>query len=323
MDWDDRRLSRHLKLRDLAVLLEVVRCGSMGKAALRLSVSQPAISKAIADMESALGVRLLDRGPQGVEPTVYARTLLDRGVVVFDELRQAVKQIEFLADPTSGELTIGTSVVLAEGFVARVVTLLSKRYPRIVFHLSANESGAVYHALAQRTIDLAVARLFAPFDEEHLAAEILFDDRHVVAAGASNPWVRRRGVTLAHLLDGPWVLPPLDSLTGTIVVEAFRANGLAVPRATIVTSSTPARHSLIASGRFLTVLPAFVLSRRAKEAAPRALPIDLPNVSRPIALITWKNRTPSPVAQLFIDCARDMARSLAAAKTAPGSSPGP
>lgn len=91
VEWDDKRLGRHLKLRDLNVLLTVVRCGSMGKAAAELALSQPAVSKAIAEMEFTLGVRLLDRGPQGVEPTIYARALLDRGLIAFDELRQAAR----------------------------------------------------------------------------------------------------------------------------------------------------------------------------------------------------------------------------------------
>jgi len=107
MDWSEQRLGRHLKLRDLNVLLTVARCGSMGKAAAQLAVSQPAISKAISEMEASLRVKLLDRSPRGVEPTIYARALLDRGLNAFDELRQAVQHIEFLADPTAGEVRIG------------------------------------------------------------------------------------------------------------------------------------------------------------------------------------------------------------------------
>src|SRR6516165_2940437 len=124
MDWDEQRLGRHLKLRDLSVLLTVARCGSMGKAAAQLSVSQPAISKAIAEMEYALGVRLFDRGPQGVEPTIYARALLDRCMVAFDELKQGMKHIAFLADPTTGELRIAANHVLAAGLVASVIDQL-------------------------------------------------------------------------------------------------------------------------------------------------------------------------------------------------------
>src|SRR3954465_9159171 len=100
MSWTEQRISRELKLRDLHVLMTVARAGSMGKAASQLSVSQPAISKAIADMEAALGVKLLDRNPRGVVLTVYARALLDRGLVVFDELKQAVEHVNFLANPT-------------------------------------------------------------------------------------------------------------------------------------------------------------------------------------------------------------------------------
>lgn len=313
MEWDEQRLGRYLKLRDLSVLLEVVRRGSMGKAAAQLSVSQPAISKAIAEMESTLGVHLLDRSPQGVEPTIYARVLLDRGLIAFDELRQAVKHIEFLADPTAGEVRVGCSVVLAEGFVATVINQLSQRYPRIVFHLLANESGITSRALEERKVDLAITRLFGQAAEGQ-AAEILYDDRHVVAAGAQNPWARRRGIKLADLMNESWVLPPLDSLTGTIILEAFRASGLDVPSATVVTASTPARYALLATGRFLTILPASVLRLPAKKPAPKALPIELPTVPRPIGIVTLKNRTLSPVAQLFIDCAREVAKPLAKGK---------
>ena len=137
MEWTERRLGRHLNLRDLNVLMTVARCGSMGRAAAQLSVSQPAISKAIADLEYALGVRLLDRSQRGVEPTVYGRALLDRGLNAFDELKQAVKHIEFLADPTAGEVRVGATVVVGSSVIAAAVDRLSRQYPRISVHLLA------------------------------------------------------------------------------------------------------------------------------------------------------------------------------------------
>ena len=156
MEWDSRRIGRRLKLRDLNVLMTVARCGSMGKAAAQLSVSQPAISKAIADMEHTLGVRLLDRSALGVEPTIYASALLDHGVIAFDELQQAIRKIECLVDPTLGHVRIGCSVVLAEGFVAAVINRLSQQYPRMTFYLSAEELGMTYRALEERKVDLAI-----------------------------------------------------------------------------------------------------------------------------------------------------------------------
>src|SRR5262245_31745237 len=93
------RIGRRMKLQDLHVLMTVVQAGSMGKAAQLLNTSQPAISRSIAELESAFGIRLLDRSRRGIEPTEYGRALLDCGVAVFDELRRGVKNIESLTIP--------------------------------------------------------------------------------------------------------------------------------------------------------------------------------------------------------------------------------
>src|SRR5262249_49472883 len=127
------RIGRRIKLQDLHVLMTVVEAGSMGKAAERLHTSQPAISNSIAKLEHALGVRLLDRHPQGIEPTQYGLALLDCGVAVFDDLRQGIKNIDYLADPTAGEVRIGCNPLLAADFVPTVIDAVSRRYPRVVF----------------------------------------------------------------------------------------------------------------------------------------------------------------------------------------------
>src|SRR5437016_3629797 len=129
------RIGRRMKLQDLHVLMTVVQSGSMGKAAERLNTSQPNISRSIAELEHALGVRLLDRHRQGIEPTEYGRALLNCGVAVFDDLQQGVKTIEFLADPAAGEVRIGCTPILGASFVSAVIDRLSRHYPRIVFHL--------------------------------------------------------------------------------------------------------------------------------------------------------------------------------------------
>jgi DNA-binding transcriptional LysR family regulator len=308
MDWDEQRLSRRLKLRDLNVLLTVAGCGSMGKAAERLSISQPAISKVIADMEHSLGVRLLDRNAHGVEPTIYARALLDRSIVAFDELKQAVKHIEFLANPTTGELRIASNIIIATTFISAVVERFCRRYPRVVFHLFAGESGMAYRALEERKVDLVIAPVVEPLTEEHLHAETLYDEVLVVLAGVRNPWSRRRKLDLADLLGASWTLPPPDSLQGRIVVEAFRSKGLELPQATVFTSVTPVRNALLVSGRFVTIVQGSAVRFGAKMPTVKVLPIDLPTTRRPIGVITLKNRTLSPVARLFIDAAHEMAK---------------
>jgi DNA-binding transcriptional LysR family regulator len=310
MEWDEQRLGRRLKLRDLNILIAVARTGSMGKAAAQLSISQPAVSRAVADIEAALGVRVLDRLPQGVTPTIYGQALLDRGVVAFDELKQAMQHIEFLADPTAGEIRVGSSIVLAEVFVTAIIERLSRRYPRLTFHLMAGESSTMYSALEQRKIDLAVIGIFQPISEDRFNAEILYHHDYAVAAGSSSPWARRRKVSLSDLVNEPWALPPPDTLTGAVSVEAFRAHGLPVPRATVFVVTTPVRNALVGTGRFLTIVPDSVFAFRADDLRIRRLPIALPTTRRPVGIITLKNRTISPVAQLFVQYARELAKEL-------------
>ena len=123
MHWSDR-IGRRIKLRDLHVLHAVVQSGSMTKAARKLAISVPVVSKAIAELEHTVGVPLLDRSPQGVEPTAYGRALVRRGLAAFDELRQGMKDIEFLSDPTTGEVRIASTAPLAASFVSAVIDRL-------------------------------------------------------------------------------------------------------------------------------------------------------------------------------------------------------
>src|SRR3954453_14306776 len=160
------RIERRMKLHNLHVLMTVVQAGSMGKAAERLNTVQPAISRSIAELEDALGVRLLDRHRQGVEPTKYGRALLDCGVAVFDDLRQGLKNIEFLADPAAGEVRIGCTPLLAASFVSAVLDRLGRRYPRIVFHLVTAQAEALHRELSERNVDLLAARRFGPIADE-------------------------------------------------------------------------------------------------------------------------------------------------------------
>src|SRR5262245_6534395 len=195
------RIGRRLKLQDLHVLMTVVQAGTMGKAAQRLNTTQPNISRSIAELEHALGVRLLDRHRQGIAPTEYGRALLDCGAAVFDDLRQGVKKIEFLADPEAGDGWIGSGSFVAETFVSAAINRLSRRCPRIVFHLVTAEMDTLHRELSERNVDLVFARRIGLLTDEEFGFEILYDSSFAVVAGARSPWVRRRPIALAELVN--------------------------------------------------------------------------------------------------------------------------
>ena len=305
----DERVMRRLKLRELRILTTVAQAGSMGKAAALLALSQPAVSKAIAEMEHTLGVRLLDRTAQGIEPTLYGRALLKWAIAVFDDLRQGVREIEFLSDPTGGEVRVGCAEMMTAGLLPAVIDRLSQQYPRLLFTVMvAPNLVAQYRDLHERRVDLVFGRMILPIEDEDLDAEILFEDPPIIVASAGNKWLRRRNIEPAELIDEPWCLPPYDSNVGSFISQAFRALGLAAPRLTVESSSPHLYYALVHTGRFLSVAPVSTLRLSGKRLGLKAVPIEIPIRPGPIGIVTLKNRTISPVARLFIDCARKLAK---------------
>jgi DNA-binding transcriptional LysR family regulator len=304
------RIGRRIKLQDVHVLMAVVQAGSMGKAARQLNTSQPNISKSIADLEHALGVRLLDRHSRGIEPTQYGRALLAGGAAVFDELRQTVKNIEFLADPTAGEVRVGSNPLLAASFTSAIVDRLSQRYPRIMFRLTTGYVEGLHRGLREREFDLLIAWKIGPLADERLRFEVLFDDAWVIATGAQNPWARRRKIAVPDLMNEPWVLPPPESGVTAIAMEALAASGFGYPRMTVVTDSPHVRMSLLATGRFLTICPMSALRFPTRRLELKVLHVEVPMARVPNGIVTLKNRTLSPVARLFIETARESAIQL-------------
>jgi DNA-binding transcriptional LysR family regulator len=191
---------RRLKLRQLEILLAVADTGSMAKAATRLAISQPAISRAIADAENTLGVALFDRSTQGVEPTRYGHALVKRGIAAFDEIDKGVKELEFLADPNAGDVRIGSGAGLSDGIVLAAINRLSRQYPRVVFHVAIHNGIALYDQLRERNVELGFVRVsgLGREEDEDIHLEMLFEEPLIVVAGAENPWARRRKIRLSE-----------------------------------------------------------------------------------------------------------------------------
>ena len=305
------RIGRRMKLQDLHVLLTVVEAGSMGKAADVLHTSQPNVSRSIADLEHAVGVRLLNRDHQGVKLTESGRALLTRTQLAFGELRDGIKEIQFLADPTAGEVRVGSIIYLAANFASAIIERMSLRYPRMVFDLLATDAQALHRELEKRTIDLLIAQKFGRFADERLNFETLYHERYVVLASIRSPWARRRKIDLSELVDEAWTLSSPDTVIGGVAKEAFQARGIKHPRVAVTTFPREVRMNLLATGRFLTISPTSVLKFSTKRSEFKVLPIELPIAPIPVGMVTLRNRTLNPTAQLFAEHARAVAKSLA------------
>ena len=312
IDWESQ-IGRRLRLRDLHVFSLVVQCGSMAKAARRLGVSQPAVSEVIIDLEHALGVRLLDRSAQGIEATIYGDALLKRSIAVFDELKQSVRDIEHLADPTVGELRIGFTESLSTTILPAAISNFSQQYPRVAVHfddVSAHAAATLGPGLRERKYDCVLQRIVTPLPNgsDDLQAEVLFDDELVIAAGSNTRWARRHNIDLAELVNEPWILPPPGTWYHAFVSKLFKERGLEAPKAGMVTHSLALRMRMLSEGPYITTFASSIMRLNAARYALTALPVEISTPRLSAGILTLKNRTLSPVVDRFLDIARAVAR---------------
>lgn len=311
LDWDER-IGRRLRLKDLHTLLTVAEEGSMAKAAQRLALSQPAISKAVAEMEFTLGAPLLDRSSRGVELTECGRLLIERARVIFDELRQGVSDIEELADPTRGVVRIGSSEPVV-GVVAEIITGLARKYPRVTHEVMVSDLDTLLAKLRERSLDVLVSRWRPAVAADDLAVTTMFNSPLAVMAADGHPLLHRKRLTLADLRHERWTLSPSDSFLGRIIVEMFHSRSLPLPSTAVTTISVHMRLNLLATGDFLSVLPSQILQYPANKGWLRALDVDLNDSVQPIASVTLKRRRGGTALGLFEKEASEVSKRMAAA----------
>jgi DNA-binding transcriptional LysR family regulator len=240
--------------------------------------------------------------------------LVKRSIAAFDELKQSVKDIEFLADPTTGEINFACTPGIAFTFIPHVMDRFVRKYPRVVLRFDEVAAGAVtrnYLELRNRKYDLILTRGNAEPAKETLADEVsvetLFNDPLVIVAGARNKWVnRRRMIDLAELANQNWIMQPPHTWAYRQLAEAFDARGLAMPRAGIETLSVPVTTHFLTDGQFITSMA----KSTAYFNSLKILPVDFPSRPLPFNIVTLSNRTLSPVVARFIGCARDVAKSI-------------
>jgi DNA-binding transcriptional LysR family regulator len=233
---------------------------------------------------------------------------------VFNELRLGINEIGSLADPSVGELRLGTTPPMS-AIASAVFNQLVPRYPRMNFALSVGATDALLRALRQRDIELVISRLADFVADEDLNVDTLFHDELAVICSRRNRWARRSGVALADLVDEPWVLPTPSGFLTKIVRAAFEEQGLEVPRAAVTTQDTYALSVLVANGPFLGIHPGTMLTTPNDHPQLTAVDVRLRKTRGPIGLIRLKNRSLSPVAKLFLQAANEVVKTIRPAQS--------
>lgn len=302
---------RRVRLRDLETLVTVVQAGGMRKAAAALHLSQPAVSRAMRELEDALGVRLLQRGAAGAEATAHGLALVQRARAVIDELHNALQELDWLSDPEAGEVRVGGGDRQQVGVLAITAQALLARHPRLRLTFEQAQAHELVNLMVpQRLVDLAVIRPAVLPLRPDIEGEPLYHEQLFVVVGPDHPFARRRKLALAELLDAHWILSRNERMPGTPVVQAFAQAGLPMPERVIEAGTLGLRHRLLIGGHFVTCMPHTVVPFVRRHMGLRTLPVALPRWAEPTMVLWLRGRVPAPATRACLAALREAAASL-------------
>jgi DNA-binding transcriptional LysR family regulator len=282
---DSRRLKHFLAVYDLR---------SIGQAAEKLFLTQPALSKSIRQLEEDLEVKLFDRTPLGVVPTVYGDALAQHARVIRSEMRHAETEIANLRGAVKGHVTVGCGPSVAASLMPLATEKLRKAKPGIRFTIIEGLVDTILPALRRGEIDLAVGAWPRPADSD-VTAETLVRDRVCVVAGPRHVLTRNRTVELSDLLEFPWVLPPESQRFRQLLEETFLAKGLSPPTPSVTSNSATFIRTMLLDNLSLSFLPMQSLPLKTRSSTLVALPVA--GLSREIEVtITFRERAVIPPA---------------------------
>ena len=297
-DWFIRT---RLKLRHLQLLAALDEQRNLARAAAALSVTQPAASKLLAEIESMLGTILFERLPRGMQPNLYGEVLIRRARSVLIELEAAAKELSAMRAGNAGQVTIGAVTGPASGPVVRAVEHMRRSRPGMSITVQVETSGPLVARLLEGRLDFAVARIPSGIDASGLDYRELADEEISLFVRDGHALLAEPRLTLAMLAGAPWVLQPPGTLLRRRIDGLFRAAGLSPPAEVLNTDSVMMSLSIVARGVAVTALSRSMVETFAGPGGLfRRLP-ELPETGRiaidTYGLIRLSERPLSPAAE--------------------------
>jgi DNA-binding transcriptional LysR family regulator len=286
-----------MKLQSLRALLAAVETGSLRNAARKLGVSQPALTKAIRELELELGAPLLLRSNTGVATTAQGRVLADRAKTVERELAAAVDQIRQLSGEMVGSLHVAAVPLALMLLVPEALRTFSARYPGIGLRIDEELYMAQLTRLRAGEVDVCVGPVPAGLPAGELVIEPLMPIQMVVVAGRHSPHAKAR--SLAELSDARWVFTGTSANAG-YARHLFAEHGLPVPPASAVVNSTLGLVALISGGEFVGLMPRQIAVHPMAAEYMRPVPVKEGHLLAEMAAMTRPESALVPAVRHFI-----------------------
>lgn len=307
-------LSRKLKLSQMMVFARVLDTGSFIRAANELGLTQPAISKAIFEMESLFGEELFNRSNRGVTPTEFGIMLGRRVQSLIAELRFMTDEVHAFQNGDTGHLIIGTLIAASAVLLPRAIAQMQQEAPGVLVTIREGTAAQLFPKLMTGEVDIVVGRLperDSPlFTSSPIRHEQLYDEEFCVVSGTSHPFARKTDVQVADLFDANWIFPLAESPARMAAEKMFHDAGVPLPTPKVESLSLLANLGLMLHTDLLSFVPraAAVHLMNVGSLAILSMPT-MHNVGR-VGFSIRADKDLAPSCKRFLMCLRRSASEL-------------
>ncbi|WDD92112.1 LysR substrate-binding domain-containing protein [Burkholderia sp. FERM BP-3421] len=295
-----------MKYHQLKAFVTVAEEGSIRAAARALNLSPAALTKAIKELEQALGVSLVVRTARGVQLTAFGQQLQVRARLIVAEMQRARDDIEQAQGAATGAVAAAITPAAAVSILPDAYQAFRRRFPLTQVSFFEGFPGVALPRLHDGTLDFAVAvvmpeRLAAEFDHAQLYAS-----RLRIVARRAHPLARC--TSLADLVDADWLLNPSPESSSQMLCQCFEQHGLRPPHRVVECPSFAVAHSLLLGSDLIAAVPEQLLSIEWARGQLAVMPIReaIPPLS--VQVVTRRDSPLTPAAAMLLDCLRDAAR---------------
>jgi len=300
----ERWITRKFRLRHVELIAELYDCRSILKAARRLSLTQPTVTKALQDVESILAVKLFERSNRGLEPTAYGEIFARHAKIVLAQLRHAAEELESLRAGYSGKVTVGTLLAASASILPDAIALLKKQRPGVAISVVVGTYDILMPSLLVGDLDMVLGRLPEEGRSRALIYEEFYAEPICVVTRRGHPLARKRRLSLRDLANEAWLLPLPETDLRRQIERAFVEAGAPLPRNVIESVSILTNRVLLRKSDCVGVMPYHVALDDVEQGLLAILPVKLKSIESPVGAILRAPGTLAPAASAFLDCLR-------------------
>src|SRR5579862_8695078 len=306
----ERWIARKFRLRHVELVAELYDTRSILKAAKRLNLTQPTVTKALQDVEATLGVALFTRSNRGLEPTPYGEIFARHAKIVLAQLRHAAEELENLRAGYSGKVTVGTLLAASASILPEAIALLKKERPGVAISVVVGTYDILVPSLLVGDLDMVLGRMPEQGRSRALVYEEFYAEPICLVTRRGHPLTRRRRLGLKDLTNEAWLLPLPETSLRRQIERAFLEANVPLPKNVIESVSILTNRVLLRKSDCIGVMPYHVALDDVEHQLLSILPVKLKSIDSPVGAILRSPAELPPAAKALLECLRVAARQV-------------